>query len=50
MKQTLTFFFAVFNVIIMACNVPATPYPNMVNVEGGTFTMGGTESDEKPPK
>lgn len=31
-----------------AFTAQAQQYPEMITVEGGSFTMGGTESDEKP--
>ena len=43
-------FFALF-ILTLATALQAqttTSYPVMIKVNGGTFTMGGTESDEKP--
>ncbi len=49
MKNKILLIAILLTVFVFECKAQTTAhYPVMIKVNGGTFTMGGTESDEKP--
>lgn len=49
MKNKFLLIAILLTIFLFQCKAQTiTPYPVMIIVKGGTFTMGGTENDEKP--